>query len=135
MPTHKKAKLFVMIPCAYRLLSYNTYTKEVHFNGKLYAHIENQIYTRPYPRKPKVFAYWDLSIIKYFHPKILIVSCPNYIATISYQKLIQIGLEYTSRPNQINLIFNKVEDMEITDTRVYLQKKENTRPYRKRNKK
>ena len=114
-----KAKLFVIIPSIHRELLYNTHTKEVLCEGVVYAHIENKIYTKVYPRKPGRQVYWDVALISYFHPTLLVIVSPNYKAEISCDILRKIGLRNCSRKQYNGMLYNPISVMKETDNRPY----------------
>ena len=114
-----ETKLFVTVPSIYRELIYNTYTKEVLYEGKVYAHIENKIYTQTFLKKPGKHVYWDKALISYFHPILLVIISPNYRAEISCKKIYKIGLTNNARKKYIGKIYTEEINMKIYDNRPY----------------
>ena len=107
----QKPKLFVIIPSIYRILEYNTHTKEVYYEGTLYATIQNQIYTRKFSRKYREWIYWDLALISYFHPKLFIVDTPKFKTKMTYEHLKKVGVVYTHASNFKGLLRTNLSEM------------------------
>lgn len=105
-----KSNPIKIIPSPYTNLTYHPFTGEVYLDGKFFAKIRNKVYHQKIKKLQK-HIFWNLSLIKYFHPVTFICFYNNRRYVISYENLIKFGKIKKTDKDTIYINLNSMKVM------------------------